>query len=339
MATRPPLLTTSGFAVLAGSGITVAGAVNSTNITGDIGTHPTPAITGLGNVVLVGTNHAADAFTAQAKVDLVAAYVNAAGQTPVVTVPTELGGTTKTPGVYDSVAGTFGMTGTLTLDAQGDPNAIFIFKMASTLITAAASNIVLLNGAQACNVFWQVGSSATLGTNSSFLGTILALTSITVTTGATVNGRLLARNGAVTLDTNTVSVCVLASSASPTNVNALLKTSNCFLEPCMFEQDREAIELYVMVENLAVSGGADYRGNLTELQTAAKQFQTLAKNQRRAIALYIDLQNVLAGSPAFGATANSLKTGAKCYECWGHEFRLNLLLYLKVQLNALGKPE
>jgi hypothetical protein len=108
----------------------------------------------------------------------------------------------KLAGAYDSAAGTFGITGTLTLDAQGNPNAVFIFKTSSTLITGGSSTIVLANGAQACNVFWQVGSSATLGANSTFKGTILAQTSATLTTGANVEGRVLARNGAVTLDSN-----------------------------------------------------------------------------------------------------------------------------------------
>ena len=118
------------------------------------------------------------------------------------------------PGVYSG--GALGLTGTLTLDAQGNPNAVFIFQAASTLITASASAVVLVNGANACNVFWQVGSSATLGTTSVFVGTILALTSITATTGALVMGRLLARNGAVTLDSNDVTVpnCPPASSCS-----------------------------------------------------------------------------------------------------------------------------
>ncbi|MEU8272280.1 ice-binding family protein, partial [Sphaerisporangium sp. NPDC049002] len=106
--------------------------------------------------------------------------------------------------VYDSAAGTFQITGNLTLDAQGDPDAVFVFQAASTLITASASTVTLTGGAQAYNVFWQVGSSATLGTGSTLAGDILALTSITVTTGVTVNGRTLARNGAVTLDTDTI---------------------------------------------------------------------------------------------------------------------------------------
>jgi hypothetical protein len=99
-----------------------------------------------------------------------------------------------------------GITGTLTLDGQGNANAVWIFQIASSLTTLGTSNIVLAGGASAHNIFWQVGSSATLGTNSTFNGSILALTSVTLTTGATLNGRALARNGAVTLDTNMVTV-------------------------------------------------------------------------------------------------------------------------------------
>ncbi len=198
----------SSFAVLAGSGITIAGAVNSTAIMGDIGSYPTPTISGLGNVVLNGVNHAGDTVTQNAKTDLTAAYNDAASRAPAFTVGTELGGTTLTPGLYNSAAGTFGITGTLTLDAQGDVNAVFIFQAASTLITAGSSVVMLTGGAQACHVFWQVGSSATLGINSSFKGIILATTSATLTTGATVEGRVLAENGAVTLDGNNLDIPV-----------------------------------------------------------------------------------------------------------------------------------
>jgi hypothetical protein len=202
-AAQPPigLGTADSFAVLAGAGITNTGP---TTITGDVGTFPTMTETGFSSVTLIGTNHAGDAVTQQAKTDLTIAYVDTAGRTPVSTVSTELGGQTLIPGVYDSASGTFGITGTLTLDGQGNPNAVFIFKTESTLITASSSNVVLINATQACNVFWQVGSSATLGTASMFRGTILALTSISATTAATIEGRLLARNGAVTLDTNTI---------------------------------------------------------------------------------------------------------------------------------------
>jgi hypothetical protein len=192
--------TADTFAVLAGQGVTNTGP---TTVNGDLGTWPNPAVTGAG-LTVNGTIHAADAVAQQAQADTTIAYNDAAGRTPVTSVATELGGQTLTAGVYNSSAGTFEITGTLTLDAQGDPNAVFVFQAPSTLITASNSNVNLINGATACNVFWQVGSSATLGTNSTFRGTILALASITVTTGVTIDGRTLARNGAVTLDTDTI---------------------------------------------------------------------------------------------------------------------------------------
>jgi hypothetical protein len=202
--------TAESFAVLGGSAITNTG---SSVISGDVGVAPSCAVTGFPpGTVVNGTIHRCDAVAAQAQADLTTAYNDAAGRIPTEQVATELGGQTLTTGVYDSASGTFGITGALTLDAQGNPDAVFIFQTDSTLITASASRVVLINGAQACNVFWQIGSSATLGTNSRFAGNILALTSITAKTGATVDGRLLARNGAVTLDTNTIttSECAIA---------------------------------------------------------------------------------------------------------------------------------
>ena len=194
----------SSFAVLGGSGITVAGAVNSTVITGDIGTFPTTTITGLGNVVLNGTNHAGDGVTQTAKGDLTLSYLDAVGRTPTTYYGViDLAGYILTSGVYNA-SSTLGITGILTLDAGGDPDAVWIFQIGSTLTTANNSQILLSNGAQAANIFWQVGSSATLGTDSYFAGTILALDSITLTTGATVDGRVLARNALVTLDSNTI---------------------------------------------------------------------------------------------------------------------------------------
>ena len=205
------LATATSFAVLSGAGITNTGA---TTITGDVGTFPTPAETGFGSVTLAGANDVGNAVTQQAKTDLTTGYNTAAGAGPTTSVPTELGGRTLTPGVYGGP--TLGLTGTLTLNTLGDPNAVFVFQAASTLITASTSSVVVLNGGTACNVFWQVGSSATLGTNSHLVGTVLALTSITATTGATINGRLLARNGAVTLDHNTITAqtCSAATTAT-----------------------------------------------------------------------------------------------------------------------------
>ncbi|HVB26894.1 MAG TPA: ice-binding family protein, partial [Mycobacteriales bacterium] len=155
-AAQPPvgLGSAGSFAVLAGSGITNTGP---TTITGDVGTFPTPSETGFGTVTLNGTNHDGDGVTQGAKNDLVTAYNDAAGRTPATSVPVQLGGSTLFAGVYRSPS--FGLTGTLTLDAQHNPNAEFIFQASSTLIAETNSRVVLLNGADPCHVAWQVGSS------------------------------------------------------------------------------------------------------------------------------------------------------------------------------------
>jgi hypothetical protein len=221
-AATPPvsLGTAATFAVLAGSTITNTGP---TTINGDLGLSPGTAVTGFPPGQLNGILHTADAVALQAKTDLDAAYNDAAARPSTATVPVELGGTTKTPGVYESPAGTFGITGTLTLDAQGDASAVFIFKAASTLITASASGVNLVNGARAANVFWIVGSSATLGTYSILRGNVLAYASITVTTGVAVDGRTLARTAAVTLDSDTITRPV--SVQQPVGTTTALTTS------------------------------------------------------------------------------------------------------------------
>jgi hypothetical protein len=211
-ATAVPLAQTDSFSVLAGAGITNTGP---TTVSADIGTFPTTSISGLGSLTVGGANHAGDAVTQQSKTDLITAYNVAAGEGPTNPVTADLGGLTLLPGVYNS-ASSMGLTGALTLNAQGDPNSVFVFQMGSSLTTASGSQVNLINGAQACNVYWQVGSSATLGTGSSFIGTILALTSITVTTGVTIDGRVLARNGAVTLDTDTITTSRCATTPEST---------------------------------------------------------------------------------------------------------------------------
>jgi hypothetical protein len=191
-----------GFAVLAGSTVTNTGA---TSVTGDLGVSPGTAVTGFPPGTLNGTLHPGDSAAAAAKADLTTAYNDAAGRTDgAVAVAGNLGGQTLTPGLYKSTSSLEISSGDLTLDARGDPNAVFIFQMASTLTTTAGRQVILSGGARAANIFWQVGTSATLGTTSAFHGTIMADQSITLNSGATLDGRALARIGAVTLDSNTI---------------------------------------------------------------------------------------------------------------------------------------
>lgn len=197
--------TTSTFAVLAGTTITNTGpTVINGSAGGDVGLYAGPDFTGQEEATISGAVHIADAVAGVAQEDLVTAYNDAAGRKPVTTIPSELGGTTLKPGVYDSTSGTFEITGTLTLDAEGDPDGVFIFLMSKTLITSPNSMVDLTNSARYCRTFWQVGSSATLGVNSHFVGHIFAMTSIAANKGATVQGQLLTRTGAVTLDSNTI---------------------------------------------------------------------------------------------------------------------------------------
>jgi len=191
------------FAVLAGSTVTNTGP---TMITGDVGVDPGSAVTGFPPGLASGAIHKADGAAAQAQAALTAGYIDAAGRSGGTTVAGDLVGKTFTAGVYKSTS-SLALSGDVTLDAQGDPAAVFIFQISSTLTTGSGSHVVLANGAKACNVFWQVGSSATLGTNSVFKGNILALTSITITTGVNLQGRALARNGAVTLDSDVITGC------------------------------------------------------------------------------------------------------------------------------------
>lgn len=217
-ATAPALGTTQSFAVLAGSTVTNTG---SSVVTGNLGVSPGLAVTGFPpGLVLGGTIHAGDATAAQAQSDATTAYNALASQPCDQNLSgQDLGGMTLTSGTY-CFSSSAQLTGTLTLDAQGNPGSIFIIKTGSTLTTASNSKVVIINGGSSCNVFFQIGSSATLGTGSAVMGSLFALTSITLTTGASLQGRAIARNGAVTLDTNSVNatVCSVAAVADAGSV-------------------------------------------------------------------------------------------------------------------------
>src|SRR5688572_8104835 len=204
--------TAEPFAVLAGSAVTNTGA---SVITGDLGIHPGGAPSGFPPGIVTGTIHAGNATALAAKNDLVTQY-NALSNAACTSNLTgqDLGGLTLTPGVY-CFNSSAQLTGTLRLNAQGNANATFIFKTASTLTTASASSVLLINGGNPCGVAWRIGSSATLGTTTTFIGNLIALTSITLNTDANIIGRALARNGAVTLDSNNISFAACGSAVPP----------------------------------------------------------------------------------------------------------------------------
>jgi len=193
----------SNIAVLAGSAITSTGA---TIITGDLGLSPGSSVGGFPPGILNGTRHINDVIANQAKLDLTSAYNDAAGRTctDIVTLSGNIGGLTLTPGLYKSTSSLAISSGDLTLDAKGNANAIFIFQIASTLTTTSGRKVILSGNALASNIYWQVGSSATFGTTSVFKGTVMAMQSITFNTGATLDGKALARTGGVTMAGNTI---------------------------------------------------------------------------------------------------------------------------------------
>src|SRR6202167_1362160 len=199
----------ASFSVLGGSTVTNTGP---TTMFGDLGLSPGSSVTGAPHVL--GQTYADDAVATEAKNALTTAYNDAASRPSNGSAGTDLAGQTFTPGVRTASSSLLLSSGSVTLNAEGNPNAVFIFQIGSTLITGSNTSVSLINGAQACNVFWQVGSSATLGTGTRFVGTVMAAASITANTAATIHGRLLAQTAAVTLETNTITTSNCASSAS-----------------------------------------------------------------------------------------------------------------------------
>ena len=214
------------FGVLAASTVTNTGA---STVNGSLAVSPGTAITGFPPGLVSGTTHSADAVAGQAQTAAHTAYNDAAGRPIDAVISSDLGGQTLVAGVYGGA--TLALNGTLTLDGKGDPNSVFILQAGSTLTTATNSSVALIGGAQSCNVFWKVGSSATLGTGTTFRGTILALASITLTTGTSILGRAFALTGAVTMDTNTVSVPSCTVAPPPTTTTTLGPTTTTTLGP------------------------------------------------------------------------------------------------------------
>jgi hypothetical protein len=231
--------TATSFSVLAGSTVTNTGP---TTMFGDLGLSPGSSVTGA--PVVLGQTHVSDAVAIEAKNSLTTAYNDAAGRPTEGSAGTDLAGQTFTAGVRTASSSLLLSSGSVILDAQGDPNAVFIFQIGSTLITGSNTTVQLINGAQACNVFWQVGSSATLGTGTKFVGTVMAAETITANTAATIHGRLLAQTAAVNLDTNTIT------------------QSNCAIEGSETTTPEETTALEV-----AASGGGSTTGGTTTTTT------------------------------------------------------------------------
>ena len=274
-----------GFVILAATAVSTGPGI----INGDVGLSPGVGLGITGVLQVNGTIYAVDAdgpsgsvsnpvLLAAAQNDLTTAYTNAAGRPVNSTVAAELGGTTRTSGVYNSASGMFGITGILTLDAVGNPSSVWIFQMATTLTTAdgtpgnPASRVILANGAQASNIFWQVGSSATLGTYSVFKGTIMAQESITMGGGSTTDGRALARTGAITFNgasgnlpilTNNAPVAVDDSASTPENTPVVINV-------LMNDTDSDTNALTVDSVTQGSNGTVTINGGLTNVTYTPK---------------------------------------------------------------------
>jgi hypothetical protein len=248
-ATSIDLKTAGSFGALAGSGVT--NAVAGTVINGDVGSSPTKSISGLLAADVNGILYpAAGAVVVQAKLDLGDAYTAAAGATGGVPGPAELGGATLLPGVYTyttAASWTFG-AGDLTLDANGDSDAQWIFQIGTTLITPANANVLLIRGASANNVFWKIGSSLTLGATNTFAGNILAYTDITLG-GGTLNGRALASGGAVSISGAVETINV--PNHVPSEPTILVYKVTMAINPVIVYEDANGFKADVLKENLS----------------------------------------------------------------------------------------
>jgi hypothetical protein len=264
----------ASFSVLAGSTVTNTGP---TTMFGDLGLYPGTSVTGEPRVL--GQTHVNDQVAVAAKNALTTAYTDAESRPPSGSAGTDLAGQSFSPGVYDASKSLLLSSGTVTLNAEGDPNAVFIFQIGSTLITGSNTTVSLVNGAQACNVFWQVGSSATLGSGTHFVGTIMAAASVTANTAATIHGRLLAQTAAVTLEDNTITTSNCASSVSGSGGGSETTTP----------EETAAIEKATTGEGSTTSGGTTVDtgtttgGATTPEATSTVGASTLAITPRRPI--------------------------------------------------------
>jgi hypothetical protein len=276
--------TTEGFAILAGQTVTNTGA---TTIYGDVGIHPgaaadpAPNVTGFDTVVQTGTLYDRGDVAEQAKIDLVAAYDDAAGR--VVPVPVsrsrELAGADLGPGVYvSSDGGDFIVSSNGTLTLRGDADDVWIFKSESTLIFESGAEVVLV-GADPCNVFWQVTSSATLGTDSVVVGTIMAMADISLLDRASLEGRALARTGSVTMISNTITIEPCGEVAGPTepDIGPTAEDTPAPTAPAQVETPRR-----VDTGAGGTSGAADGRAVLAGLAAAGVIAVTLLRRRERS---------------------------------------------------------
>lgn len=317
-AAAPSLGAADNFAVLAGTTITNTGA---TILRGDYGLSTGVAVTGTETMLVTdGTQHIGDTAALAALAAVEAAYDVAAAAGPSASVAADLGGLTLAPGVYSTASTAFTISGQLTLDGLGDPNAVFVFQ-ALTVTTAGASTVTLTGGAQACNVFWQVASSATLGGASHFVGTLLAMTSISLTGAATVDGRLLARNGAVTLIGNSVIVPQCTSSGDSALIAAKYELSVQLAVATL--SVRRTTSPASLVKSDVVMALVDPSSNFAQLSTLMATADDLLASGSLAsiLAATADLvavntnQNFVQASACpftFGATADSGAIASAC---------------------------